>query len=683
MLKNLTSKTKENVCKKIVVGLLIIALTFVNLVILAEVAGKITAAITVTSITDIDMYLTENKETQPVKVEESPKEPVYTELNTRILKGEEMPTVSETPARIGLEMSCNQENSVVVNQTELTYNIKVNNFNIDEEGNLIENGKTEEQISYDEWMNTYMPELERLYGELAQYDEFEEIVDQETIEKIESLIEQIEEIEKNMPEEPKIPEEGELGIKNIVVKGILPQGVTYKQAGIHGYNEEGKEYKTDKVTFNSETREVVWNVGGLTYIDSIDVDLVVTIDDMPNGTEIVNSLTATYEGSNLIKSNEIKVTVAKAEVKTNKIDIIENNGRVQVKAFITNSGLVEMENFEAKLEIPEGLIPEEISYGYVANQETGKEENITTMSFNETSIVFPIVNLEAGETYLISAVINPKGLDPKGNEDTKAIEVSLSVTGSNKMVWEITAVKAENLAGNPNKDGNLNENGNGQTGNNGNEQNGSNPNGTGNENNNSENNKEGTLGNSALGYNLKLDKYVSKIVVQNQEGVQTYNFSNEKLAKVDIKSKYLNETTILIEYKMVVTNIGNKEMIAVRISDNIPSGMEFPSELNPSWVYTDGALKTEELKSIEIKPGETKEVTLVLRKRLTESNIGVIKNTALIEAVNQEETNINDNRSSAEAIISIETGIEESVMMAVAVNIILGISLYKNMKESI
>jgi len=171
------------------------------------------------------------------------------------------------------------------------------------------------------------------------------------------------------------------------------------------------------------------------------------------------------------------------------------------------------------------------------------------------------------------------------------------------------------------------------------------------------------------GFDLKLNKYVSKITVKNNSGVKTYDYNNTKLAKIEVDSKTANGTTLIIEYKISITNEGSMPGYAKKIVDYIPKELKFSSELNSSWYLADdGNVYNSELNNIKINPGESKELSLVLTRQITGENTGLINNNAEIsESYNDYGTNDidsvagneksgEDDISNADILIGIKTG---------------------------
>ena len=130
---------------------------------------------------------------------------------------------------------------------------------------------------------------------------------------------------------------------------------------------------------------------------------------------------------------------------------------------------------------------------------------------------------------------------------------------------------------------------------------------------------------------LKLDKYVSTITIQNKDGVKTYNYSETTLAKVEIAAKRMSGSVVVVEYVMVVTNEGNIPMYAKNVVDYMPKDMKFNSDLNSNWYAgNDGNLYSTELANTVINPGESKNIKLVLTKTMTDNNTGISNNRAEI-----------------------------------------------------
>lgn len=199
-------------------------------------------------------------------------------------------------------------------------------------------------------------------------------------------------------------------------------------------------------------------------------------------------------------------------------------------------------------------------------------------------------------------------------------------------------------------------------------------------------------------FDLKLDKFITKVTVQNSAGTVVKEYSKEQLAKVEIDAKALAASTVLVEYTMQVTNEGELGGYANEIVDYIPKDLNFNSEINKQWYKsTDGNIHTTALSKELINPGESKEVKLILTKTMTENNTGLTTNKAEIVKSNNDASipdkdstsgnNVSgeDDMSSAELIISIRTGIGFTIgiITAIVAIAIAGVVFYtKKRKEA-
>lgn len=193
-------------------------------------------------------------------------------------------------------------------------------------------------------------------------------------------------------------------------------------------------------------------------------------------------------------------------------------------------------------------------------------------------------------------------------------------------------------------------------------------------------------------FSLKLDKTISKIIVTNKNGSKTYDYDDSSLAKVEIPSKELSSSNVVIEYKLKVTNVGEIAGYAKTIVDYLPKSLTFNSGLNSNWYKKGNNVYTSSLSDTLIEPGESKEVTLTLTKKMTEVNTGLTNNKAEIESAynslgipntttdkNNEGTS---NAGSADAIIGVKTGTAASyvALTLTTIIVILGLAHLVNKK---
>ena len=191
-------------------------------------------------------------------------------------------------------------------------------------------------------------------------------------------------------------------------------------------------------------------------------------------------------------------------------------------------------------------------------------------------------------------------------------------------------------------------------------------------------------------FDLRLDKEISRIVIQNSKGTSTQDFEDgTTFAKAEIDSKLVNGTTAVVEYKIKITNEGEVDGYVRNIVDNVSSEYQFSSEMNKDWYEQGGKLYNSSLANEKIAPGETKTLTLVLTKQMTENNLGRIGNTAeILESYNEqgitEKDSIagnnvqgEDDLGSADVIFSIKTGeiVATVVIIITSIVVLAGIAI--------
>lgn len=187
-------------------------------------------------------------------------------------------------------------------------------------------------------------------------------------------------------------------------------------------------------------------------------------------------------------------------------------------------------------------------------------------------------------------------------------------------------------------------------------------------------------------FDLKLDKYISRILVQTSSGTTTREYGNSTTAKIELDAKEMSGSTVIIEYNIVVTNVGEVAGYARNIVDYMPSDLEFSSELNKDWYESGNTLHTSILGNEIINPGESKTVTLTLTKTMGEDNLVTRNQAEIYQAYN--DLGLEDGNSTpgnavsgendmgyADVIISIRTGgvIYMSIGITIAIIALAGV----------
>ena len=197
-------------------------------------------------------------------------------------------------------------------------------------------------------------------------------------------------------------------------------------------------------------------------------------------------------------------------------------------------------------------------------------------------------------------------------------------------------------------------------------------------------------------FDMKLDKYINKLTITDNNGTVVKGYNDTKYAKIELDAKKLKNTKITIEYKIKVSNVGELEGYVKNIVDYLPTDLEFDPNINKGWYIKDNNLYNSKLANVKIKPGESLEVKLVLTKNMTEDNTGIVVNIAeiqedaneyLIQDVNSKPGNRiqgENDLDTAKIIISIGTGGNVYIIVAIIIlfiALILAVVLKKQIKK--
>lgn len=196
-------------------------------------------------------------------------------------------------------------------------------------------------------------------------------------------------------------------------------------------------------------------------------------------------------------------------------------------------------------------------------------------------------------------------------------------------------------------------------------------------------------------FDIKLDKYISKVIIQDKSGITVKQYDNTQLAKIELDAKKIVNTNVIVEYKLEVTNEGEVGGYVNELVDEKPQDLEFSSEMNKNWYQsTNGELYSKALSNQIINPGETKELSLTLVKTMNGENTGTTRNMAELNKVSNSYSledidstpgnrkNGEDDISMAELIISVKTGSPIMyISLIMIIIVIIGVGAYFIKKE--
>lgn len=166
-------------------------------------------------------------------------------------------------------------------------------------------------------------------------------------------------------------------------------------------------------------------------------------------------------------------------------------------------------------------------------------------------------------------------------------------------------------------------------------------------------------------FNMKITKEFTSVLVNNKEMLAKDN----KLVKIDIDKKQLNDTSIVVKYKIVVTNTEEVAGVA-KVVEEIPAGFILSLQNKEKWTLVDGKYQ---LTTKELKPGESAEYEIILEWDGNVDHIGRLENIAkIVETENEPdyaETTLEDNQDNCVLLIEIRTGMKNYTIIVIALTL--------------
>lgn len=190
-------------------------------------------------------------------------------------------------------------------------------------------------------------------------------------------------------------------------------------------------------------------------------------------------------------------------------------------------------------------------------------------------------------------------------------------------------------------------------------------------------------------FNFKVDKYISKVTTTTSKGTDSKDYNNVKLAKTEIKSKEVENVSVKVEYKIVITNDGEVPGTVGKVVEKLPQGLKLSSDVNNKTWYKnqDGSLVNTSMAGQIIEPGKKLELELIADVSNNSGVIGNYKNTVILEEISNTlgivDNNTEDNSSSTELIVSVSTGAVIYISIIIIVIAILGLLIFLNKKYGI
>ena len=180
-------------------------------------------------------------------------------------------------------------------------------------------------------------------------------------------------------------------------------------------------------------------------------------------------------------------------------------------------------------------------------------------------------------------------------------------------------------------------------------------------------------------FNLSVNKQIERITVNGVE-----HSLKDGLDQIDVVASKVQETDIQVTYKIVVSNPSEIEG-STKVIESIPDFFRVYDGTSTEWTENGKSLEAQ----VTLQPGETKELTVVLRWIRNGDNFGLQINTVVLTNVSNpasyEETNLEDNTSTAEVIFSVKTGgVDTAIIIGTALIVMIGalmITIYLKEKK--
>ena len=136
------------------------------------------------------------------------------------------------------------------------------------------------------------------------------------------------------------------------------------------------------------------------------------------------------------------------------------------------------------------------------------------------------------------------------------------------------------------------------------------------------------------------------------------------------KERYISTCASVVTMKICieVENVGNISGYILQLKEVLPEGFQLDEKQNMNWTAgKDNSFYYSGLAKERIQPSETKRVYLIVYKNIGDSSLGTFNNEVIIEETSNdeliEETNVKNNNSSQNFILSISTGAATYVLL--------------------
>lgn len=162
-----------------------------------------------------------------------------------------------------------------------------------------------------------------------------------------------------------------------------------------------------------------------------------------------------------------------------------------------------------------------------------------------------------------------------------------------------------------------------------------------------------------LPFNISVDKNLTKIELNGEK----QEVINGKINKVEIPVGRVSDSTLKLEYSIKVSNTGEVEG-STEVIERLPEFFNIAEGTSSEWKkQSDGTLKL----TANLKAGETKEYKVVVNWERGSNNFGALENVVELANIsnpaNFTESNLEDNTSKSELVLSVKSGEDRSMVI--------------------
>lgn len=183
-------------------------------------------------------------------------------------------------------------------------------------------------------------------------------------------------------------------------------------------------------------------------------------------------------------------------------------------------------------------------------------------------------------------------------------------------------------------------------------------------------------------FDLQMSKMVKEVKLTTNGKTTTSTKTGDKLLKIDIPKSKINGSILEVTYTLTITNVGEIAGYVTELTDKFPNEMKLSD--NSNWRNLDGVAVSNELSEEEIKPGESLSVDITFTWILSEQNVGLKINEALISGYYNNEgipDSTPENNDKEAILVTIKTGQKALITVEILVMLLLIVAIVYKLRK--